>query len=95
MSKHLYRSHRGLVGTILVYKITGALALDGGSIDDVETLAQYVAENVATYGVGLEHCHVPGTEAGDSRLAADELELGASPQSSVSCIITLTIRLLL
>lgn len=39
-------------------------------------LAKLIAENLATYGVGLEHCHVPGTEASGSRLSLDELELG-------------------
>ncbi|KAF8316309.1 dihydroxyacetone kinase [Clavulina sp. PMI_390] len=68
---------RGLAGTILVYKIAGGLAQQGGSIDDVEAIAKLVAENVATYGVGLEHCHVPGTKVSDEHhLAVDELELG-------------------
>lgn len=73
---HKSQSYSGLVGTVLVYKVAGALAAQGGSIDDVEALAKLVADNVATYGVGLEHCHVPGTEASESRLGIDELELG-------------------
>ena len=48
----------GLAGTILVYKIAGALAQRGASLDQVEALANFVARNVATFGVGLEHCHV-------------------------------------
>jgi len=49
---------RGLAGTVLVYKIAGALANRGGSLDEVYTVAQWVASNIATIGVGLEHCHV-------------------------------------
>lgn len=43
---------------MLVYKIAGALARHGASLDDVSKVAQYVADNVASIGVGLEHCHV-------------------------------------
>jgi dihydroxyacetone kinase len=49
---------RGLAGTVLVYKIAGALANRGGSLEEVYTLAQWVASNIVTIGVGLEHCHV-------------------------------------
>lgn len=67
---------------MLVYKIAGALAQQGGSLDEVETMANLIAENSATYGVGLEHCHVPGTEASKSPLSPDELELGEAPFKS-------------
>lgn len=49
---------RGLAGTVLVYKIAGALARRGASLDEVYTLAETVAKNLGTIGVGLEHCHV-------------------------------------
>ena len=50
--------YSGLAGTILVYKIAGASAQRGGTLDRVESLAKMIARNVATIGVGLEHCHV-------------------------------------
>lgn len=49
---------RGLAGTVLVYKIAGALADQGASLDEVYNVAEYVANNVVTIGCGLEHCHV-------------------------------------
>ena len=49
---------RGLAGTVLVYKIASALADEGGDIDDVHSLAEFVAERCGTIGAGLEHCHV-------------------------------------
>lgn len=76
----------------MVYKIAGALALQGGSLDDVEALAKLIAQNVATYGVGLEHCHVPGTEAGDNRLALDELELGMHCTADFASLIQLILN---
>lgn len=50
--------NRGLAGTVLVYKIAGALAKRGGSLDEVYSIAEWVASRVGTIGVGLEHCHV-------------------------------------
>jgi dihydroxyacetone kinase len=41
-----------------VYKIAGALSNRGGSLDEVYDIAQWVSSNIATVGVGLEHCHV-------------------------------------
>ncbi|KAF5336703.1 hypothetical protein D9758_015092 [Tetrapyrgos nigripes] len=67
---------RGLAGTVLVYKIAGALAHRGGSLDDVYNIAQWTANRVATIGVGLEHCHVPGTAAASSHLSNSEIEIG-------------------
>ncbi|KAI0343088.1 dihydroxyacetone kinase [Trametopsis cervina] len=67
---------RGLAGTVLVYKIAGALARQGASLDEVYTTAEYIATRLATIGVGLEHCHVPGTASSESHLGAKEIEIG-------------------
>ncbi|KAI0741558.1 dihydroxyacetone kinase [Daedaleopsis nitida] len=67
---------RGLAGTCVVYKIAGALAKRGASLNEVYDTAQWVASRVGTIGVGLEHCHVPGTAAGESHLGPTEIEIG-------------------
>ncbi|KAJ8297036.1 Dihydroxyacetone kinase 2 [Rhodotorula toruloides] len=67
---------RGLTGTVLVYKLAGALAAQGASLDEVEFVAKSVAERCGTIGMGLEHCHVPGTEKGEAYLKDDEAEIG-------------------
>ncbi|KZT18331.1 dihydroxyacetone kinase [Neolentinus lepideus HHB14362 ss-1] len=67
---------RGLAGTVLVYKLAGALARRGASLDEVYTLAEWVASRLGTIGVGLEHTHVPGTAPSQSHLKADEIEIG-------------------
>ncbi|KAI6112694.1 dihydroxyacetone kinase [Pisolithus sp. B1] len=67
---------RGLAGVCLVYKIAGALATLGGSLDEVYEVAQYVSSRLGTIGVGLEHCHVPGTSVQDNHLRVDEIEIG-------------------
>ncbi|KAF8605858.1 dihydroxyacetone kinase [Ceratobasidium sp. AG-I] len=67
---------RGLAGTVLVYKIAGALANRGATLDQVYDIAQFVADRVGTIAVGLEHCHVPGTGLAESHLKEDEIEVG-------------------
>ncbi|TDL23596.1 dihydroxyacetone kinase [Rickenella mellea] len=67
---------RGLAGTVLVYKIAGALARQGASLEEVHSVAQWVASRIGTVGVGLEHCHIPGTESSSAHLNATEVEIG-------------------
>ena len=45
-------------------------------MNEVYTTAEYLATRLATIGVGLEHCHVPGTAAGESHLGPTEIEIG-------------------
>jgi dihydroxyacetone kinase len=51
-------SYSGLAGTIFVYKIAGALADRGGDVDEVYSLANWVASRLATIGVSLGHTRV-------------------------------------
>ncbi|KAJ3538802.1 hypothetical protein NMY22_g5013 [Coprinellus aureogranulatus] len=67
---------RGLAGTILVYKIAGALASQGASLDEVYRTAVWMSQNVATIGASLGHVHVPGTAPLSTNLGSDELEIG-------------------
>ncbi|KAK7039503.1 dihydroxyacetone kinase [Favolaschia claudopus] len=67
---------RGLAGVVLVYKIAGALASQGGTLDEVYAIAEWVAGRIGTIGVGLEHCHVPGTAPPSSSLSTNEIEIG-------------------
>lgn len=65
----------GLAGTILVYKLASALSDRGADLDAVEDVAKFAISRLGTIGVGLDHCHVPGTKAGESHLSADQVEL--------------------
>ncbi|KAG2127281.1 dihydroxyacetone kinase [Suillus bovinus] len=60
----------------LVYKIAGALAQTGASVDEVYDIAQYVSSRLGTIGVGLDHCHVPGTAIPIHIWVRYELEIG-------------------
>ncbi|KAL5478930.1 hypothetical protein ACEPAI_2217 [Sanghuangporus weigelae] len=51
---------RGLAGNILVCKILGAAAESGLDLSNLKKLGDAVVANLASIGVGLAHCHVPG-----------------------------------
>lgn len=72
---------RGLAATVLTYKIAGALAAKGASLEEVEAIAKIVASSSGSIGVGLDHCHVPNgepvvKESGEGYLKSNELEIG-------------------
>ncbi len=71
----LAAGRRGLAGTIFVQKIAGAVASRGGSLAEVSAAARYAAEHVATAGVGLSPCVLPGRGASFA-LPAGQMELG-------------------
>ncbi|KAL2889356.1 Dihydroxyacetone kinase 1 [Ceratocystis lukuohia] len=69
---------RGIAGTVLVHKISGALAATGRPLKDVARVARLVADNLVTVGASLDHVHVPGraSEAEGDALGPGEIELG-------------------
>ncbi|CAG8972065.1 hypothetical protein HYALB_00004931 [Hymenoscyphus albidus] len=71
---------RGIAGTCLVHKISGALAAAGASLTSVYSVAKLTAENIVSVGASLEHVHVPGRAPSDPNaegtLAVDEVEIG-------------------
>lgn len=54
----MLKLQRGLAGTVLVYKIAGALAERRACVDDVHSMAEFIASHVGTIGVSLGHTHV-------------------------------------
>ncbi|KAI9051351.1 hypothetical protein LZ554_004398 [Drepanopeziza brunnea f. sp. 'monogermtubi'] len=71
---------RGIAGTVLVHKISGALAARGASLEDVYKVAKLTSENLVSVGASLEHVHVPGRTPVDptseENLKAGEVEIG-------------------
>ncbi|KAI1327994.1 dihydroxyacetone kinase [Xylariaceae sp. FL0255] len=74
---------RGIAGTVLVHKISGALAAQGRRLDEVYKVAKLVADNLVSVGASLEHVHVPGRAPPDPTkadeeggLAGGEVEIG-------------------
>ncbi|KAG4026434.1 hypothetical protein MFRU_041g00780 [Monilinia fructicola] len=71
---------RGIAGTVLVHKITGALAATGASLENVYKLGKLTAENIVSVGASLDHVHVPGRAPpnpnSEESLAYEEVEIG-------------------
>ncbi len=73
----LYTSgRRGVCGTIFVHKVAGAMADEGGDLDEVQRVAQKVIDNVATMGTALTSCITPEKGEPTFDLGEDEIELG-------------------
>ncbi|KAF5006823.1 hypothetical protein FDECE_6803 [Fusarium decemcellulare] len=68
---------RGIAGTVLVHKISGALAAAGKPLEEVAKYARLTADNLISVGASLEHVHVPGRKVDtEGSLGAGEVELG-------------------
>ncbi len=71
---------RGIAGTVLVHKISGALAATGASVEQVYKVAKLTADNIVSVGASLDHVHVPGRAppdpSSDETLATEEIEIG-------------------
>ncbi|KAG0338460.1 Dihydroxyacetone kinase 2 [Podila humilis] len=66
---------RGLAGTVLVNKLAGSCAANGGSLEQVHQIATYVAQNTFTIGCGLDAASIPG-QGYPRTLKSDEIEVG-------------------
>lgn len=66
---------RGVAGTLFVHKITGALAEGGADLETVTEAAQRVISHVASIGMSLDTCTVPGSPK-EARIQEGKAELG-------------------
>jgi dihydroxyacetone kinase-like protein len=67
---------RGIAGTVLVHKITGAKAETGADLTEVKRVAEKVIANVRSMGMALTPCIVPAAGKPSFVLTEDELEIG-------------------
>ncbi len=67
---------RGVAGTILVHKIAGARAEEGGTLEEVKAVAEKVIANVRTMGMAIKPCTVPAAGKPGFELPEDEMEIG-------------------
>lgn len=66
---------RGVAGTLFVHKIAGAMAEDGADLAAVTQAAKAVIGKVASIGMSLDTCTIPGSNKED-RIGAGKAELG-------------------
>ncbi len=67
---------RGLVGCVPLYKVAGAAAEAGRSLDEVYAVAERFNNNMATLAVALKTATHPGSGEAIFDLADDEMEIG-------------------
>ena len=67
---------RGIAGMIFVFKIAGACAEAGASLDDVFKTAIEANDNIRTLGVALSPCILPEAGKPTFEINDDEIEIG-------------------
>jgi D-erythrulose 4-kinase len=69
-------TRRGIAGLVMVYKIAGAAADRGGTLDEVAAIAQRAADAVRTAGMGLAPTILPAAGKPTFTLDDGEMEVG-------------------
>jgi len=67
---------RGIAGMIFVFKIAGAAAETGASLDEVFNTASEANNNIRTLGVALSPCILPEAGKPTFEISDDEIEIG-------------------
>jgi len=67
---------RGVAGEVLMWKVGGARAALGGSLDEVIAAAQKAIDNCRSLGVGLTPCTIPAVGKPNFAIAEGEMEVG-------------------
>lgn len=75
-SRENAEDRRGLVGCVPLYKIAGAAAAEGKSLEEVAAIAQKFADNMATIAVAARGATHPTTGDMIAELGEDEMEIG-------------------
>ena len=67
---------RGVAGLFFAYKIAGAKAEEGRSLDDVVSVTRRVVANTCSMGVALSPCTLPAAGVPTFTIGDDEMEIG-------------------
>ena len=67
---------RGVAGLFYAYKVAGACADGGASLQEVHQTTSRALEQIRTIGVAITPCTVPGTDRPSFTLGEDEMEIG-------------------
>lgn len=67
---------RGIAGIFFLYKVAGARAAEGASLDEVRAATEFAAANVRSMGVALAPCTVPAAGVPTFELPTGQMEIG-------------------
>ena len=69
-------ARRGIAGIFFLYKVAGAAAARGDSLDDVVAITERAAAGIRTMGVALSPCTIPAAGVPTFELPAGQMEIG-------------------
>lgn len=67
---------RGVAGEILMWKVAGAKAANGGTLDEVIATAQKAINNTRSAGIGLSSCTIPAVGKPNFHIEPGKMEFG-------------------
>ncbi len=67
---------RGVAGMVFAFKVAGAKADQGGTLEEVVSVAEKALTNIRTMGVALSPCTVPVVGKPTFTIGEDEMEIG-------------------
>lgn len=74
--KNQLDKRRGVAGEILMWKVGGAKAAMGGSLDEVTSAAQKAIDNTRSMGIGLSPCSIPEVGHPNFKIEEGKMEVG-------------------
>ncbi len=69
-------SRRGIAGIVFLYKVAGAKAAEGASLDEVVATTERAAAGLRTMGVALSPCTIPAAGVPTFELPVGQMEIG-------------------
>lgn len=69
-------NRRGIAGIYFPYKMAGAKAEEGASLDEVKRIAEKAVDATYTVGFAFSPCQLPGQENPIFEIGDDEMEMG-------------------
>ncbi len=67
---------RGVAGEVIMWKVGGAMAAKGGSLDEVIRVAQKAVDNTRSIGIGLTPCVIPSVGKPNFSIEPGKMEFG-------------------
>lgn len=67
---------RGVAGEVLMWKVAGAKAALGGSLDEVVAVAQKAIDSARSIGIGLSPCTIPAVGKPNFTIEEGKMEVG-------------------
>jgi dihydroxyacetone kinase-like protein len=74
--KDQQEKRRGVAGEVLMWKVGGAKASLGGSLDEVIAAAQKAIDNTRSVGIGLTSCVIPAVGKPNFTIEPGKMEVG-------------------